>query len=44
MNCVFSFTFYKENFTLFYTLWAPRKIVWGSLKNKKRREKSHFNC
>ena len=27
---------YKENFTSFYVLWAPRQIVWGSRKNKKR--------
>ena len=39
INC---FTFYKEEFTSFYTLWAPRQIVWGSLKHKKKWEKSQY--
>ena len=30
------FTLYKENFTSFYALWAPRQIVWGSLKKEKK--------
>ena len=29
------FTLYKENFTSFYAMWAPRQILWISLKNKK---------
>ena len=41
INC---FTFYKEHFSLFYALWVPRKIVWGSLKKTKRLKNHNINC
>ena len=40
-NC---FTFYKENFTSFYALWAPGQVVWGSPKKLEKKKKSQKTC